>query len=91
MPRPVDITLVTSEGCHFCHEAERLLDELSRVTPLTVRTVPLFSAEGSDLVVRHRAPFPPILIIEGVFFGHGRISPRKLERHLARLGDDRAV
>lgn len=91
MARPVDITLVTTEGCHFCVEAEKMLDELSQVTPLAVRTVPLLSAEGRDLVVRHRVPFPPILTIEGAFFGYGRLSRRKLEHHLARLTDGKAV
>lgn len=84
MTRPVDILLVTSPGCHYCDDALRLLEELGESTPLTVRTAPLSSDEGRELTVRHRIPFPPILVIDGVFFGYGRISRRKLERHLAQ-------
>jgi hypothetical protein len=89
--KPVDVVLVTAAGCHFCDEAGRLLDELGQLTPLAVRTVPLASDEGRSLLVRHRVPFPPILLVDGAFFGYGRISRRKLSNHLAGLGDDVAV
>lgn len=91
MTDPVDIVVVTAEGCHFCDEVDRLLAELGTVTPLAVRTVPLSSAEGLGLLVRHQVPFPPILLVDGKFFGYGRISRRKLEEHLARLSSDVAV
>ena len=84
MNRPVDILVMTAPGCHFCDDALRLLDEIGKVTPLTVRTVPVSSDEGRALIVRHRIPFPPILVVDGVFFGYGRISRRKLESHLAQ-------
>jgi hypothetical protein len=44
-----------------------------------------------DLLVRHRVPYPPILLIEGEFFGYGRISRRKLEMHLAHLANSDLV
>ena len=84
MNRPVDILVMTAPGCHFCDDALRLLDEIGNVTPLMVRTVPVSSDEGRALIVRHRIPFPPILVVDGVFFGYGRISRRKLESHLAQ-------
>jgi len=90
--KPVDVVLVTAPGCHFCDEAGRLLDEMAVMTPLAVRTVALSSEEGRVLLVRHRVPFPPILLVENALFGYGRISRRKLEDHLAGLaGIDRAV
>ena len=82
--QPVDVVLVTAPGCHFCEDALRLLDEVGEVTPLTVRTVPLSSGEGRALMVRHRIPFPPILLVDGVLFGYGRISRRKLQSHLVK-------
>lgn len=84
MTRPVDILVMTAPGCHFCDDALRLLEELGAVTPLTVRTVPVSSDEGRALIVRYRSPYPPILLVDGVFFGYGRISRRKLESHLAQ-------
>lgn len=91
MNDPVEIVLVTAPGCHFCDEVDRLLAELGSVTPLTVRRVLLSSEEGLGLLARHQVPFPPILMVDGAFFGYGRISRRKLEEHLARLTDDVAV
>lgn len=92
MTKPVDVILVTAPGCHFCDEAGRLLDEMGEVTTLAVRTVPLSSDEGRVLLVRHRVPFPPILLVDGALFGYGRISRRKLANHLARLANtDMAV
>ncbi len=82
MPPPFDIVLVTSPGCHFCDDALSLLEELAETSPLRIATVPLSSERGRSLLVRHRVPFPPILMIDGEFFGHGRISRRKLQAHL---------
>jgi len=91
MTDPVDVLLVTAPGCHFCDEVDRLLAELGTVIPLAVRTVQLSSEEGLGLLVRHQVPFPPILLVDGAFFGYGRISRRKLEEHLARLSNDVVV
>lgn len=52
---------------------------------MSVETIALSSEQGRSLLVRHRVPFPPILMVEGEFFGYGRISRRKLEAHLERL------
>lgn len=85
MTKPIDVILVTSPGCHFCDDALRLLDELAETNPLQIETVPLSSERGRSLLVRHRVPFPPILMIDGEFFGYGRISRRKLETYLSRM------
>ena len=85
MTEVVDVLVVTAPRCHFCEDAIRLLDEFAEVTPVSVRTVPLASPEGRYLVAKHRVPFPPIVLIDGEYFGHGRISRRKLESHLGRL------
>lgn len=91
MPQAIDVVLVTSPGCHFCDEALSLLEELAETSPLRIETVPLSSERGRSLLVRHRVPFPPILMIDGEFFGHGRISRRKLEAHLSgRAARERA-
>lgn len=91
MPRPIDVTLVTSPGCHFCDDALSLLTELAGKLPLRMETIPLSSDQGRSLLVRHRVPFSPILMIDGEFFGYGRISRRKLEAHLMCLAADEQV
>lgn len=87
MTEVVDVLVVTAPGCHFCEDAIGVLGELAKVTPLSVRTVHLASEEGRRLVVRHRVPFPPIVLVDGEYFGYGRISRRKLEAHLGRVSN----
>lgn len=88
MPRPIEVLVVTSPGCHFCDDGLGLLEELAEIIPIRVETIPLSSDKGRSLLVRHRAPFPPIVMIDGEFFGYGRISRRKLEAHLSRLASE---
>ncbi len=75
---PIRITLVTSDGCHFCHDAEELLLGLGRRFSLQVERIDLTHPEGAAIARRLRVPFPPVLLIDGAYFGHGRISGRKL-------------
>lgn len=91
MRLPVDVVVVTSPGCHFCDDALGLLEELAETTELRIETIPLASERGRSLLVRHRVPFPPIVMIDGEFFGYGRISRRKIEAHLERLKAEEAV
>lgn len=77
-----EAVLVTASRCHLCDDAKHLLTELQGDYPLTVREVELSSVEGLALSRRFSMPFPPLLLIDGVRFGHGRISRRKLVRLL---------
>jgi hypothetical protein len=85
MHQAFDVVLVTSPGCHFCDEALHVIEGLAERYPLRIATIPLLSEQGRSLLVRHRVPFPPILMIDDEFFGFGRISRRKLEAHLMSL------
>jgi hypothetical protein len=82
---PIRISLVTAPGCHYCDDACRILESLKKSYPMAVDLVPMASKAGRDLVALYRVPFPPVLLINGSFFGHGRISRRKLERWLEKL------
>lgn len=91
MSRAIEVVVVSSAGCHYCDEALLLLGDLAERMPLKIEVVPLSSDEGRSLLVRHRVPFPPILLIDGEFFGYGRISRRKLEAFLTgRVTSERA-
>lgn len=81
----IRVTVVTSAGCHFCREADRLLDQLGRRFPLRVERFDLADPQGAAIARRFRVPFPPVLLIDGEYHGHGRISERKLTRALTRL------
>ncbi len=77
-----EVVLVTAPRCHLCDDAKGLLKELRHDYPLTVREVELSSDEGLALSRRFSMSFPPLLLINGIRFGHGRISRRKLVRFL---------
>jgi glutaredoxin len=84
--RAVEVVLVTAPRCHFCDDASKLLEDLGTQYTLTVREVKLESDEGVTLATRFRVPFPPVLLIDGSYFGHGRISRRKLTKALDAIG-----
>ena len=85
--RSIHLKLVTSAGCHFCREADQLLDNLGQRFPLSIERIDLTSPEGVELARRFRVPFPPVLLIDGQYHAHGRISERKLTGALTRLVD----
>jgi len=84
--RAVEIVLVTAPRCHFCTDTSNLLNELSDRYCLAVRKIELESAEGVEIATRFAVPFPPVLLIDGAYFGHGRISRRKLTKALDAAG-----
>lgn len=88
---PIHVVLVTASGCHFCDDARSVLDDLGARLPLSVEVIPMTSDTGRFLVVHHRVPFPPVVVINGSLFAYGRISRRKLERRLAELAGVEAV
>jgi glutaredoxin len=81
---PVSVVVVTAAGCHYCDHAQQVLDTIGETVPLAVTTVDLSSDEGLALMVAHRAGFPPLVVVDGEFFGFGRISLKKLERRLTQ-------
>jgi glutaredoxin len=80
---PTRITIVHSDGCHFCHDAHRALTDLARDYPLDVDTVDAHSEHGRWLMQSHRASMSPLVLVDGEFFSHGRLPRRKLEHVLS--------
>lgn len=91
MANAIDVVLVGAPACHYCDDASEILDDLGTRVPLSVRKVELHSDEGRTLAVAHRIPFPPLLLVDGKYFGYGRISARKLEQHVAKLNNSTEV
>ncbi len=79
-----DITLLTQIECALCEQAKDVLNRVRRDHRLTVREIDLASAQGTALAVRHGLLFAPGVLINGHPFSHGRLSERKLRRHLER-------
>ncbi len=82
---PIEVVLVEAPACHLCEDAARALEELARERALSVRQVDIASAEGRAIVRLHRAPMPPVVIIDGELLGWGRLSRGKLRRRIDEL------
>lgn len=80
----VTVTVVESESCHFCAEAQQVIDDAAGRFPLEVRVVDVRSAEGQDLMHTHRAAMSPLVLLDGGFFSQGRLPRNKLENVLSR-------
>lgn len=83
-PAPTtEVTVVEAEGCHFCADALRVVNELSGTYPLHVLRVRAHTEDGRRLLGAHRAALFPLVLLEGAFFSQGRLPRRKLEHELA--------
>lgn len=82
-PRTLEVTIVTSPLCHLCDRAHQIFETLRSEVDIALNMVGLDTPEGRAAQARWRAPFPPVVIIDGELFGYGRISERKLMKHLA--------
>lgn len=80
---PTRITVVESDSCHFCADAELVLTELAGTYPLLTVSLDVRSPEGADLMARHRAAMSPLVLLDGRFFSQGRLPRRKLSKILA--------
>lgn len=72
------VTLVESEACHFCEDARRVLADLAAVYPIAIETVDVRTPAGTELMQVHRASMSPLVLVDGLFFSHGRLPRRKL-------------
>jgi len=81
-PRAISVTLVTSDGCHFCEMAKDIIDTLALVYPLEVDEVDMAGPEGTAIMRTHQVPFPPALLVNGHFHAFGRISAKRFRKHL---------
>ncbi|MHA6525747.1 thioredoxin domain-containing protein [Tessaracoccus sp. G1721] len=83
---PVDVTLVTTSACHYCHDAHTRLDALDRAGLLRLTTVQAESPEGQALIAEHRPGLFPLTVVGGRYFHDGRIPRGKLARLVDHLG-----
>lgn len=81
---PVTVTVVESDSCHFCVDAQHVLADAAVRFPLEVRAVDVCSGEGQDLMRSHRAAMSPLVLLDGAFFSQGRLSRHKLEKVLGQ-------
>lgn len=87
----VVVTVVHSPACHFCEDADTALAALAEDYPLVIDRVDIRSGRGRTLVRQHRSPMSPLVLLDGEFFGFGRLSRRKLSKVLERRFADSAT
>lgn len=75
-------TLLTQTQCSFCDQAKEALDRLAEDFDLQIHVVDVEDAEGQSLAEAAGLVFPPGVFIDGELFSYGRLSERKLRRHL---------
>ncbi|WP_417715046.1 glutaredoxin family protein [Pseudonocardia sp. GCM10023141] len=80
----VEVTVLTQPDCGFCEIAQAVLARVAQDYPLAVRWIELGSEDGRDLAMRHGVLFAPGVLLDGEMFSYGRLSERRLRRHLAR-------
>ena len=83
-PPPASVTLLTQPDCALCEHAKGVLGRVAADHPLVVTEVDLSAPAGRDLAMRHRVLFAPGILIDGQPFSYGRLSEKKLRRHLVR-------
>jgi hypothetical protein len=81
----VEVTVLTQPDCQFCELAVEILARVGQDHPLSVRQVNLDSPDGRDLAARHGVLFAPGILLDGQMFSYGRLSERRLRRHLTRI------
>lgn len=80
----VEIVVLSSPACHLCDDALGALAELGREFPIRVLEIDMDSPEGRELVRIHRPAMPPAIVVDGLLFGVGRLSRKKLRSLLER-------
>lgn len=78
------VTLLTKPDCPLCDQAKAVLARLSGEYDLRLELVTLDSERGQQLATASGMAFPPGVLLDGEPFSYGRLSERKLRRHLDR-------
>ncbi len=73
------VTVVRSQSCHLCEDAEEVLAEPARQSLIRLTVVEADSPAGLDLVGQWRPAAFPLVLVDGEYFSQGRLSRGKLQ------------
>lgn len=76
------ITLVHTDACHYCADADEALAAIASEYPLRVDRIAADEPAGRSLVAEHRVPMFPLVLVDGAFFSFGRLPRKKLRKLL---------
>jgi len=80
-----EVSLLTQAACGLCDHAKAVLQRVGRDYPLTVTEIALDSEPGRRIAADLGVLFAPGVVIDGQLFAHGRLSEKKLRRHLSAI------
>ena len=80
------ILLLTAPGCHWCDEAEALIEKLAAEFELETATCSTEDEAGRSLALASGVLFPPGLFVNDELLQYGRPSERKLRACLVAIG-----
>ena len=81
----LDVLVLVQDGCHFCHDAQALLDRLAGEYPLRIHTLDMGTPEGEKIAIQSGLLFPPGILLQGRPLCYGRPSEGKLRRAIEKL------
>jgi glutaredoxin len=79
------ITILTQESCPSCVNAKNTLSLIKDEYPVEIVELPLATEEGREMASRVGVVFAPGILIDGTLFSYGRLSEKKLRRHLSTV------
>lgn len=85
MAAELDVLILVQAGCHFCHDAQALLDRLAGEYPLRIHTLDMGTPEGEKTALESGLLFPPGILLQGRPFCYGRPSEGKLRLAIEQL------
>lgn len=80
--RPTRVTLLTQDACSLCDHAKEVLARVRVDHPLEVEEISLTTERGKELAMRAGVLFAPGVLLDGSPFAFGRLSERRLRKHL---------
>lgn len=85
MAEKLDVLILVQADCHFCRDAQALLDRLAGEYPLRIRTLDMRTPEGERMALQAGLLFPPGILLNGRPLCYGRPSEGKLRRAIGQL------
>lgn len=80
MGHPVEVGVISKEGCLPCLRIKRIVGELKAELPeISVREIDFASEEGVALSVKNSILYPPAVFVNGTLFGKGKIMEEPLK------------
>jgi hypothetical protein len=80
----ITVTLLTRGDCKLCDHAKDVLETVARDHSLVVAEVDITTPAGIAQATDAGILFAPGVLVDGEPFSYGRLSERKLRRHLTR-------